>query len=103
MKFREVSSRITAKLLDFIENEYLPAGYETGRAWQFPRGEEFYALRARGFTTDSLTPDEIHELGLKEVARIRAEMEKVVKHLSSKAPLPSFCKTSARQEALLHQ
>jgi uncharacterized protein (DUF885 family) len=78
------------ELLDFIEKEYLPAGYEQVGAWQFPRGEEFYALRARGFTTTSLTPDEIHELGLKEVARIRAEMEKVVKQLEYKGTFAEF-------------
>jgi uncharacterized protein (DUF885 family) len=78
------------ELLDFIEKEYLPAGYEAIGAWQFPRGEEFYALRARGFTTTSLTPDEIHELGLKEVARIRAEMEKVVKQLEYKGTFAEF-------------
>jgi len=78
------------KLLDFIENEYLPAGYEQVGAWQFPRGEEFYALRARGFTTTSLTPDQIHELGIKEVARIRAEMEKVVQQLDYKGTFAEF-------------
>ncbi len=78
------------ELLDFIEKEYIPAGYEQVGAWQFPRGEEFYALRARGFTTTSLTPDEIHELGLKEVARIRAEMEKVVNQLEYKGTFAEF-------------
>ena len=78
------------ELLDFIEKEYLPAGYEQVGAWQFPRGDEFYAVRARGFTTTSLTPDEIHELGLKEVARIRAEMEKVVQQLEYKGTFAEF-------------
>lgn len=78
------------ELLDFIEKEYLPAGYEQVGAWQFPRGDEFYALRASSFTTTSLTPDEIHELGLKEVARIRAEMEKVVNQLEYKGTFAEF-------------
>ncbi len=42
-----------------------------------PRGEEYYAYRVKSFTTTNMTPDEVHQLGLSEVARIRAEMEAV--------------------------
>ncbi|MGB7370375.1 DUF885 domain-containing protein [Erythrobacter sp.] len=42
-----------------------------------PQGEEYYGYRVRSFTTTDMTPDEVHELGLSEVARIRAEMETV--------------------------
>ena len=44
-----------------------------------PQGKDYYAFLVRQQTTTNLTPDEIHELGLKEVARIRAEMEAVAK------------------------
>ncbi|WAT18529.1 DUF885 domain-containing protein [Aurantiacibacter sp. MUD11] len=42
-----------------------------------PGGQEYYASRVRSFTTTEMTPQEVHELGLSEVARIRAEMEEV--------------------------
>ncbi len=42
-----------------------------------PNGDEYYAYRVRSFTTTEMTPDEVHQLGLSEVARIRAEMEQV--------------------------
>jgi len=50
-----------------------------------PQGKEYYAFLVRQQTTTNLTPDQIHELGLKEVARIRAEMDEV----ASKAGYPS--------------
>ena len=61
----------------FFKDEYLPACFEEVGVWQAPRGEELYALRCRRFTTTDLTPDEIHEIGLREVARIREEMEAI--------------------------
>ncbi len=42
-----------------------------------PGGQDYYAYRVRSYTTTAMTPDEVHELGLSEVARIRAEMEQV--------------------------
>ena len=44
---------------------------------QTPGGQDYYAYRVRSFTTTDMTPQEVHELGLSEVARIRAEMEEV--------------------------
>lgn len=43
-------------------------------AWKHPDGEAYYAYRVRSLTTTDLTPDELHELGLREVARVQAEM-----------------------------
>jgi uncharacterized protein (DUF885 family) len=69
------------RLARFFKEEYLPACFDEVGAWQLPRGQEFYALRARQFTTTNLTPDEIHALGLKEVARIRQQMEAIVREV----------------------
>jgi len=74
----------------FFTEEYLPACLDQVGAWQLPRGEEFYALRCRVFTTTRLTPDEIHAIGLAEVARIRAEMEAIQKKVGFQGTFQQF-------------
>jgi len=66
------------ELLDFYTTEYAPA-CRTGTPGVLatPGGAEYYAYRVASFTTTDMTPDEVHNLGLSEVARIRAEMEEV--------------------------
>ena len=65
------------RLHDFIRDEYLK-GARTQVGWStVPNGATWYAYLAQLSTTTDLTPDAIHELGLKEVARIRGEMEQV--------------------------
>lgn len=59
----------------FFETEYLPACFDEVGVWQIPDGAEAYAYFARLHTTTSLTPARIHEIGLGEVARIRAAMD----------------------------
>jgi uncharacterized protein (DUF885 family) len=61
----------------FVEKEYLPKTKAALGVGSVPGGKDFYAFLARRFTTTSLTPDEIHALGEREVARIRAEMDAV--------------------------
>lgn len=78
------------KFAKFFDDEYLPACFDQVGAWQLPRGQELYALRARQFTTTNLTPDEIHSIGLKEVARIRGEMEAIVKQVGFKGSFAEF-------------
>lgn len=64
--------------LEFYTDEYAP-NCRTGTPGVLatPGGEAYYAYRVKSFTTTDMTPDEVHELGLSEVARIRAEMETV--------------------------
>ncbi len=66
------------KLKEFFVGEYLPASLEQVGAWQLPQGQEFYGFVARRYTTTDLTPQQIHEKGLSEVARIRAEMQAIM-------------------------
>jgi prolyl oligopeptidase len=73
-----------------FDEEYFPACYEEVGAWQMPRGQDFYAVRARHFTTTNLTPDEIHAIGQKEVARIRKEMEAIVRRVEFKGTFQEF-------------
>ncbi|MGB8169955.1 MAG: DUF885 domain-containing protein, partial [Chthoniobacteraceae bacterium] len=74
----------------FFATEYLPACLDGVGAWRLPEGEAFYAYVARSFTTTKLTPKEIHELGLREVTRIRDEMEKVKTQAGFAGTLPEF-------------
>ncbi len=62
----------------FLEEEYLPGARKELGASSLPGGAKFYALLARAQTTTTLTPEEIHAIGLAEVARIRAEMDKAI-------------------------
>ena len=62
----------------FFEKEYIPAAAREVAVSKLPGGERYYAVLARGSTTTDLTPAQIHEIGLGEVARIRSEMDKVI-------------------------
>jgi len=75
---------------EFFEQEYLPACLKNIGAWQLPRGQEFYAYCAKSYTTTSLTPREIHDIGLKEVARIREEMEVIRQQVGFTGTLLEF-------------
>jgi uncharacterized protein (DUF885 family) len=69
---------------------YLPACRETVGIWDTPDGRAFYANRARHHTTTSLTPEQIHEIGLAEVARNRVAMQKVMDEVGFKDELTAF-------------
>ncbi|MBA2340699.1 MAG: DUF885 domain-containing protein, partial [Pyrinomonadaceae bacterium] len=75
---------------EFYVREYLPASFDEVGAWKMPMGEERYAFAARQNTTTNLSPREIHEMGLREVARIRAEMEKIKTQVGFKGTLQEF-------------
>ena len=70
----EISPRRNA-WLSFIQTEYLPASRPEVGIGSRPGGRDYYAFQARSYTTTDLTPDQIHQIGLDEVARIRARME----------------------------
>ena len=80
------------KLHDFIKNEYLPKARASSGISAVPDGDKYYAYLAKYWTTTSMTPDQIFELGQKEVARIRAEMEKVKTEVGFKGDLKAFFK-----------
>jgi uncharacterized protein (DUF885 family) len=89
---RDVVTPAWRRFNEFYEKEYLPACRASIAAEDFPDGVAFYALRVRDMTTTDLTPDQIHEIGLSEVARIRGEMEKVREQVKFKGDLPAFFK-----------
>jgi uncharacterized protein (DUF885 family) len=78
------------KFKQFFTGEYLPASFDQVGIWQWPDGEQAYAFFARSYTTTDLTPKEIHEIGLGEVRRIRAEMQKVIDQVGFKGTFAEF-------------
>lgn len=74
----------------FFLNEYLPKARESVGASALPDGRDYYAFRARSFTTTDLSPDRIHEIGLAEVKRIRAEMDKVIQQVGFQGTFAEF-------------
>lgn len=74
----------------YMNETYLPASRDSIGASALPNGEAFYEYRARRFTTTQMTPDEIHRLGLNEVARIRAEMQLIIDELEFDGSFQDF-------------
>lgn len=77
-------------LQEYLINTYLPAGRETAGISALPNGRKTFDYLIRYHTTTNLTAEQIHELGKKEVARIRGEMEKVKAELKFKGDLNAF-------------
>ena len=65
-------------LLSFFLEDYLPHCRESIACIDFPKGDEYYQYLIKGYTTTDLTAQEIHEIGVNEVARIRSEMRTVI-------------------------
>ena len=63
-------------ILDFMEENYENSNIYHG-VWSLPNGDEFYALRLRSYTTTNYTAEEIHQIGLDEVARIGSRMRDI--------------------------
>jgi uncharacterized protein (DUF885 family) len=74
----------------FFTSEYLPASLDQVGIWQWSNGAEAYAFLARRYTTTDMTPQQIHEKGLAEVARLRAEMEKIMRQVGFQGTLREF-------------
>jgi uncharacterized protein (DUF885 family) len=80
------------KFKQFFVSEYLPACYSQVGAWQLPHGEDLYAQMIRHYTTTNMTPEEVHQTGLKEVARINQEMDRVMQQTGFKGSRDEFFK-----------
>jgi uncharacterized protein (DUF885 family) len=79
-----------ARLHEYVAKTYLPACRETVGASALPKGAAMYAYNVRWHTTTAATPKEIHEIGLAEVKRIRAEMDAIIRQLGYKGTFEDF-------------
>ena len=79
------------KVIAFLEGQSKRANDDAG-VWKFPDGADFYSSALRRTTTTNLTAAEIHEIGLKEVARIHGEMTKIKDKVGFKGDLQGFFK-----------
>lgn len=76
-------------LIEFLENQQQRASEEAG-VWKFPKGEDFYDIQLNRVTTTNLSAEEIHQIGLSEVARIHGEMEKIMEEVNFEGSLQDF-------------
>ena len=78
------------KLNNFLKDEYLPKSRNSIGIKDIPNGKEYYEFLAKFYTTTSLTPEEIHEIGLKEIQRIRLEMDEIIQSVNWDGDFNSF-------------
>jgi uncharacterized protein (DUF885 family) len=74
----------------FFETEYLPAARKSIGVSEAPRGREYYQNRLNYYTTLDLSAEEIHQMGLEEVARINAEMKKIIAEVEFEGSFENF-------------
>jgi uncharacterized protein (DUF885 family) len=77
-------------LLPYFRDEYFPRTTTELAATKLPNGEAYYAAQIREFTTLNLSADQIHEIGLAEVAKIKARMHEVMKEVGFQGDLTAF-------------
>ncbi len=77
-------------LADFMRREYIPGARATIAAASLPRGREYYAHLVKAFTTLDVTPEEVHQIGVREVARIHGEMEEAIRQSGFQGNFAAF-------------
>ena len=78
------------KLNKFLKEEYLPNSRDSIGIQDIPNGKKYYEYLARYYTTTNLTPEEIHNIGLAEIKRIRSEMEDIIIEVNWDGDFNSF-------------
>ncbi len=77
-------------LLQFMREEYIPGAAKSIAAYDLPDGKAFYQSQIREYATVDMTADQIHQIGLDEVAKIKAEMMTIKEQVGFKGDLPAF-------------
>lgn len=75
---------------DFMHDTYVPEGRQDIAAANLPHGDQYYANRAKHYTTTDLSPAQIHQIGLDQVAQIRAEMDTVIEEVGFEGSFAEF-------------
>ena len=88
--YNEQAAPAFRKLHRFLTETYIPGTRESIAMSDLPDGKAWYAFNVRGSTTTDLTPEQIHQIGLSEVKRIRAEMDKVIASTGFKGSFEEF-------------
>lgn len=78
------------KMGDYLEKTYYPQARDTDGLNALPNGKEMYGYYVKSWTTTNMSPEEIHQIGLKEVAKIRSEMEAIKTEVGFKGTLEEF-------------
>lgn len=78
------------RMVKFLEQEYIPACRTSSGIEALPFGKDYYRTLVKSWTTTDLSPEAIHEIGLKEVARLRSEMEAVKKQVGFTGTIQEF-------------
>jgi len=91
------------ELEEFVRNDYLPAARESIAAGALPAGPDYYAFLVQRYTSTSLSPADIHALGLKEVARIRAEMDRAIARTGFRGTFAQFAAFANTDRRLFYQ
>lgn len=74
----------------FMVQQYLPGARDSIAASEWPQGRDYYQNRLEHYTTLKLTPEQVHQTGLDEVARIRAEMQGIINQVGFKGSFADF-------------
>ncbi len=74
----------------FMEEEYIPGAKKGISAYSYPNGKAYYQQQIKEYTTLNLTPKEIHDIGWKEVKRIKSEMVEIIKQVEYKGTFAEF-------------
>jgi uncharacterized protein (DUF885 family) len=88
--FNEQAVPAFRKLQGYLTNTYLPAARESIATGDLPNGKAWYGYLARSYTTTNLTPEQIHQIGLSEVKRIRGEMDALIASTGFKGSFEEF-------------
>jgi uncharacterized protein (DUF885 family) len=78
------------KLYSFVRGEYFPQLRDTIAAYDLPDGHAYYNWKVKEFTTYDQTPEEVHEIGLREVQKIREQMQEIIKEVEFQGDLKDF-------------
>jgi uncharacterized protein (DUF885 family) len=99
---RESAAPALQRLEDFMREAYLPAARESIAASSLPAGPAWYALKVKDATTTSLTAQEVHALGLSEVARLRARLQNAIARTGFRGSFAQFAEFAHRDPRLFY-